>query len=376
MSLKVKRKISAIILSAGFSSRMESFKPLLKLGTRTALEHIVYSFYKGDVEDIVVVIGHKAQEIKNTYKGPEIKFVYNRDYSKGMYSSVVEGVKNLDKENEGFFVIPVDTPIIKHLTIGKIKRAFQESGKGIIYPNFNGTRGHPPLISSIYINKIINYNGEGGLRNLLDSYKGDSYDLKVVDQGVVLDMDTPQDYKALLDYYKNHDIPNREECRAILDKYCVSGSIIRHSEKVKEVAFDIANRLVDKDLDLNLRLIEASALLHDVEKGKPKHAERGGKLLDELGYPKVAEIIKEHMDINVKDGGLSEKEIVYISDKMVVEDRIVSIEDRFKRSLSEFKANKEAIQMIEKKIADVKKIKQKIDEFGEYNYGGKWKKTN
>lgn len=78
--MKKERKISAIILSAGYSSRMRDFKPLLKISDRTALEHIVDSFYKADVKDIIVVVGHKAEEIKNVYQGTKIKF-WRYDFS-------------------------------------------------------------------------------------------------------------------------------------------------------------------------------------------------------------------------------------------------------------------------------------------------------
>lgn len=366
-----KGKIAAIILSAGYSSRMKDFKPLLKIGNRTALEHIVESFYKAKVEDIIVVIGHNAEKIKDTYKGLKVKFVYNRHYSKGMYSSVVEGVKYLDKEIYSFFVLPVDIPIIKYSTINEIKGAFEQSEKGIIYPNFNGMRGHPPLISSDYIKKIIDNNEDGGLKNLLCNYERDAQDVKVVDQGVLLDMDTPEDYKKLLEYYKNSQIPNDEECRAILDKYCVSKGIIGHCEKVRDLSVELAKSLIDRGCKLNVRLIEASALLHDVERDKSRHAYRGWELLNKLGYPNVAEIIKEHMDIRVGENGISEKEIVYLADKMVMDNRVVSIEERFQRSLNKFKKDKQIMEMIKQRKINAEKIKEKIHRFGEDIYENK-----
>lgn len=368
MNLENKIKISLIILAAGYSSRMGDFKPLLKIKNRTALEHIVDSFNKADVKDIIVVIGHNAQEIKNVYQGPEIKFVYNKFYDEGMYSSVIEGVKNLAKENDGFFILPVDIPSINQITIEEIKKAFTNSGKGIIYPNFNGVRGHPPLISTKYINKIINHDEKGGLKNLLDNYESDSWDIEVVDQGILLDMDTPEDYKNLLNYNKNYNIPNMEECKAILAKYCISEKIIKHCEKVREVALKISKKLINKGCSFNLRLIESSALLHDIKKGQPQHAVKGAELLYKLNYPNVAEIIRSHMDIIVEERGITEKEIIYLSDKMVVEDRIVSLDERFQRSLNKFKANKEISKSIERRMKNAKRIQEKLGKYGEYNY--------
>lgn len=216
------KRVAAIILSAGYSSRMSDFKPLLKFGGKTALGHIIDTFHKADVMDIIVVTGHNSEKIQNSHGELRVNFVYNDNFSKGMYTSIVKGVVNLDEGIGGFFIMPVDIPLVKDRTIIEIKEAFKRSEKGIIHPVFNGKRGHPPLISSYYKEKIMNNEGDGGLRKLLINYDTDSLDIQVVDQAILLDMDTEEEYIKLLEYYKNSKIPNSEECRAILNKYCVS----------------------------------------------------------------------------------------------------------------------------------------------------------
>lgn len=365
-------RIAVIVLSAGYSSRMSDFKPLLRFGDKTALEHIIDTFHKADIIDIIVVTGHNREKIQNSCKGLKVDFVYNSNYPGGMYTSVVEGVKNLDERIGGFFILPVDIPLVKDRTIIEIKKAFKQSEKGIIHPVFNGKRGHPPLISSCYKGKIVNNKGAGGLKRLLEDHNMDSLDIQVVDQAILLDMDTKEEYMKLLEYHKNSKIPNLDECRVILNKYCVLENVIKHCEKVREVAMKIAEALINKGFRLNLPLIGAAALLHDIERDKPEHAIKGWKLLNELGYHDVADIVKEHMDIIPEQNNITEKEIVYLSDKMVIGNKVVSIDERFKKPLNKFKENKKVIKIIKDRKTNAKIIANKINKSGIDIYENKW----
>lgn len=357
-------RIAVIVLSAGYSSRMSDFKPLLKFGDKTALEYIIDTFHKAGIMDIIVVAGHNSEKIQNSCKGLEVDFVYNSNYPEGMYTSVVEGVKNLDEKIGGFFILPVDIPLVKDRTIIEIKETFKQSEKGIIHPVFNGKRGHPPLISSCYKEKIVDNRGDGGLKRLLEDHNMDSLDIQVVDQAILLDMDTKEEYMRLLEYYKNSKIPNLDECRAILNKYCVWKNVIKHCEKVREVAMKITEALINKGFRLNSTLIEAAALLHDVERDKPEHAVKGWELLNKLGYCDVADIIKEHMDIIPERNSITEKEIVYLSDKMVIGDKVVSIKERFKGPLDKFKENKKVLEIIKRRKMNTEIIAGKINKSG------------
>lgn len=89
---------------------------------------------------------------------------------------------------------PVDIPLITPLTIKKILGAYPVCKAGVIYPCFNGKRGHPPLISSANIARILSWHGDGGLRSLLRQWEHEAVDIEVDDQGVLIDMDTPEDY--------------------------------------------------------------------------------------------------------------------------------------------------------------------------------------
>ena len=105
--------ISAIILAAGFSSRMDGFKPLLPLGESNVLTHAVDIFLKADIGDIRVVIGHRASEIRSLVKATGAEAIINPRYRTGMLSSIQAGIMNLPKTQKAFFILPVDIPLVR-----------------------------------------------------------------------------------------------------------------------------------------------------------------------------------------------------------------------------------------------------------------------
>jgi CTP:molybdopterin cytidylyltransferase MocA len=200
-------KICAIILAAGYSSRMKRFKPLMRLGDMAILERGIQLFRTVGVEDIRVVVGYRCDDIIKTLKPLGIRWLFNRQYQNGMFSSVVTGIKSLEPNKEAFFILPADIPLVSRQTVFDLLAAHL-SGRGrILHPCFQGKRGHPPLISTAYAHAIIRWNGKGGLRSFLEKYASDAVNIEVADEGILLDLDTPADYRNLINRYKNMKPP-------------------------------------------------------------------------------------------------------------------------------------------------------------------------
>lgn len=114
--------------------------------------------------------------------------------------------------------------------------------------------------------------------------------------------------------------------------------IVRHSELVADVALLIASKLNSSGQQLDLALVEAGALLHDITKTmsiktRENHAETGGELLASLGYPAVANIARQHicLDPGPSDPNtVTEAELVNYADKRVKHEEVVGIEERFR----------------------------------------------
>lgn len=357
------KEYEAIILSAGFSSRMGEFKPLLGLGNSKVVKVAIKSFQRAGIENITVVVGHRGNEVIEELKDEKIDIVINNNYEEGMYSSVVAGVSKLKPHSKGFFMLPVDNPLVREKTITDIIAKFNEDNYDIVYPTFNGKRGHPPLININLKEEIILNNMDGGLRNLLKLHEEKAAEIGTYDMGSIMDMDRPEDYEVIKSYYKRLNIPTEEECTALLNKYVNNEKIIKHSVKVAELSLYLADILINKNINIDKELLKASALLHDIKRVEKNHDRVGGQFLKELGFKEVGKIIENHMNIvEVKKDGIDEEEILYLSDKLTKEDKIIKLKDRKEEMEKKFKGNKEALKNINERFYKVELIIKKLEE--------------
>ncbi|MFZ5969222.1 MAG: DVU_1551 family NTP transferase [Bacillota bacterium] len=354
-------RIASIVIAAGYSSRMGSFKPFLEFGTYTAVETVINTHRNAGIEDIILVVGHRGTEIIEHFKNSGVVCVMNENYSQGMYSSVVKGVKALDDDVEAFFMQPVDIPLVKKHTLELLKNKYLECDKGIIYPTFIGERGHPPLIDSKYRHAIGNSDGERGLKRLLESFSDDDSCVPVCDEAILMDMDTQEDFENLLRYF-HRSAPSRKECYAILNHYNVPDHIVKHCIKVARISMDILYNLKDAAYELDGAALEAAALLHDMARREKNHAQVGTMILKNMGYEHVGHIISTHTDIDVDENKkITENEILYLADKLVKEDQFMLLEERLQQYLKAYRDDLEALRKIKKRYDAAEKIMKKIE---------------
>ena len=132
-------------------------------------------------------------------------------------------------------------------------------------------------------------------------------------------------------------IPSREECLRLMGEYGMLDNIVSHSLKVANVALFLSVELNKKGQNIDLRLVEAASLLHDLTKTeclktKEDHARTGCQLLKKIGYGRVGEIVARHIWLGkeMDDSCICEEEIVNYADKRVMHDRVVSLNERFR----------------------------------------------
>jgi putative nucleotidyltransferase with HDIG domain len=140
------------------------------------------------------------------------------------------------------------------------------------------------------------------------------------------------------------DVPSTEECEAILARNRVPPGVVAHSRAVTCVALEIALTLVRTGLELDLDLVAAGAMLHDLAKGQPDHARAGARMLAAMGYHAVALVVGDHLDAGelTPDQPLTESHIVFLADKLVQGTRLVTVGERYAPGLDRFAENPEA----------------------------------
>lgn len=131
-----------------------------------------------------------------------------------------------------------------------------------------------------------------------------------------------------------------EQIAPLLDEAAVPHVLNRdhrrgmYSSVIARVAASLGRALQETGACLNLRLLEAAALLHDVARGQPEHAEAGAALLSAARLPRVAAVVAGHMEL---PGPLpavpGEVELLYLADKLVRKKRVVPLERRLEETL-------------------------------------------
>ena len=358
----MKTGISAIILAAGQSRRMGRSKPLLTLGGGTIIAHVAGSFRAAGIEDITVVLGHRGNDIIPELQKNKLSWVVNEQYEQGMLSSVKIGLASLGERIEGFFIMPADIPLVRPATLRDLYRFHVEHPGRVIYPCFQEQRGHPPLIPALFKQEIMMYEGAGGLRQCMQAWNHDSLDVAVAAQGVLMDMDTPDDYAAILRRFERIDIPSKEEALALLDIHQHNNPLARaHALKVASVAVFIGQTLCSAGQKVNVSLIEAAGILHDIAKGHAHHARKGAQLIAANGFQSVAVVAGQHMDLIFNPlAGIHEAEVIYLADKMVSGSSIVQLEKRLRRKKEQFSNNPEALERMAFRMNQAIRIQQAI----------------
>lgn len=187
----------AVILAAGAATRLGRCKASLPLGDETALSRITDAFAAAGVDDIVVVTGFHEDETRRAAEGcrAAVRTVHNDHAADGMFSSVVTGVNALTSDVSAFFVHPVDIPLINCVLISALKNAM--SADCWLVPICNGKEGHPVCISSSLRGGVLSWDGTDGLRGFLRSRASLRRALSVDEEGILLDVDTTQDYEMV-----------------------------------------------------------------------------------------------------------------------------------------------------------------------------------
>ena len=132
-------------------------------------------------------------------------------------------------------------------------------------------------------------------------------------------------------------IPSREQCLSLLAKYNVPKNIVEHSELVARIAVFLGKKLSEKGERTDLRLLEAAALLHDIDKkiclenAEKIHGVEAAKILEKEGLKEIAELVKQHRlgYIIEKPFSCPGAKLVYYADKRVNHTNIVSLDERY-----------------------------------------------
>ena len=175
---------------------MGAFKPLLPFGDRTVIEVCIEQLRSSGTEQIVVVLGHRGEEIRERLRDTDVLFAVNDDPDSAMADSIARGLEQLGEQTRCVLIMPVDHPATPGRIIEQVIAQWR-AGHTLVQPEHNGRGGHPVLIDLVYRTELQNLDPHTGLRGFFERHRADVRRVPVNSPFIARDLDTWEDYLAL-----------------------------------------------------------------------------------------------------------------------------------------------------------------------------------
>jgi len=190
--------IKAILLAAGRSKRLKSENKLIKLYKKKPLiNYSLKTLYKSKVNKVIVVLGYQKNEIKKIIKKNKKNiFIYNKEYKKGIASSIKVGLKKVTKKDKGFIIVQSDMPFIKSSDINKIYNSIR-SKKFLVHAlRYKNRVGNPIGFDVSIMKKFKRIKGDVGAKFMVKRLKNETKFIKTNSLKSLKDFDKVSDFRT------------------------------------------------------------------------------------------------------------------------------------------------------------------------------------
>ena len=190
--------IKAILLAAGQSKRLKSENKLIKLYKKKPLiNHSLNALHKSKVNKIIVVLGHQKKELQKIIKKNNKNiFTYNKEYKKGMASSIKAGLRKLNKKDKGFIIVQSDMPFIKSSDINKIFNSIKSKKYLVHVLKYRNRVGNPIGFDISIMKKFKKINGDVGAKFMVKRLKKETRFIKINNLKSFKDFDKVSDFRT------------------------------------------------------------------------------------------------------------------------------------------------------------------------------------
>ena len=190
------KDIAAILLAAGRSRRMGAFKPLLPFGQTTVIRSCLQNLQATGIENIVVVVGHRAGDVMQSLHDLHLRFALNPNPESEMSASIACGMRELPSKTKATLIALTDQPAVSPDVINAVLEQWT-SGAKLVIPEFQGRGGHPVLVDLSFRPELLNLDSKLGLKSFFDANREAVRRVPVNSPYNARDMDTWDDYRAL-----------------------------------------------------------------------------------------------------------------------------------------------------------------------------------
>lgn len=350
-------RLKGLIAAAGRSSRMNGFKPLMSLNGFPMICMTVQSLKNAGIEEITVVTGCRADEVARAVGPMGVTIVENRDYARtDMLASIKLGLGGMT-DSDGIFFLPGDVPLIspESMSVIREKLLCLPAGIQVLQPMAGDQDVHPPVLLPGSYRKILEYSGENGLRGALSFLRTER--IEIEDPGALSDADYRADFEKLEAYARAHKGVSGNICEKLYQEAALPEHIREHCRAVGNLAGWMAEKLCSHGACLDIELCRSGGFLHDLCRTLPSHEKMAGIFLRERGYLALAEVVERHKGFSQEPKTVcKESVIVCLADKMIQENKRVSLEVRYQKALE-----KQPVK--ERILNDIRICRRLLEEF-------------
>ena len=191
-------RIAAVVLAAGRSSRLPGNKLLQSLGGKPVVRYAVEAALSSCASSVVVVTGHDQAKVAAALADLSVEIVNSNAYSDGLSASLKCGLSQVPTASDGALILLGDMPLVTASLLDRLIEQFAPSaGREICVPLSKGRRGNPVLWSRRFFAELMTIAGDKGGKHLMRLHEQAVAELEVMDDGVLIDIDTPDDLRRL-----------------------------------------------------------------------------------------------------------------------------------------------------------------------------------
>ncbi|UCD58370.1 MAG: nucleotidyltransferase family protein [Candidatus Hydrogenedentota bacterium] len=190
-------KISGVILAAGKSARIRPLKQLLPFRGKTILGQIVESALSSSLCEVIAVLGHAAEQIRQVVDFGDAKVVVNREHEQGQSTSLQAGLSAVCDQSAAVMFILGDQPLISAEVIDTLIEGYYPQRAPLVIPTFRGKRGNPVIVGRSLFHRLQSLTGDVGARALFEEYAEQIKEIEIENECIRFDIDTWEDYAKL-----------------------------------------------------------------------------------------------------------------------------------------------------------------------------------
>lgn len=192
--------VAGVVLASGLSLRFgERNKLLAPFSQATVVRRTVQAYLEGNLQPVLVVVGHESDRVRSALAGLAITDVHNPEFERGQSRALVCGVNSLPRHTAAAVIGVADQPLLTGDVIRELVTTYRTTDATLVVPRYAGRRGNPVLFDRRFFPELLQVTGDRGGRPVLEAHRREIVWLDVPDARMAADVDTPDDYRALLE---------------------------------------------------------------------------------------------------------------------------------------------------------------------------------